>query len=379
MILDGFASVASAGIRPAARKAGWLAAAVFVACRPFLIAGETLSDIPPAELQALDRAIARELNSGRSGTHTLGDLVRLKNRLLARRALDERREKSQALAPLAGEDSLAGLRAKLENEAGQGIRGAKRSLAFLHLAQNEPEKALEQWQGMGKASDYDLSFLLVSAYLKFAVGEYPAGRADLEKSLGLMDARQGLGISEPVFCLNIMGYRLFVPRAAGDLSPGENVLIYVEVDGAEFFPSGEGTGCRLAFGLRLKDDSRHTVWADPEYGEYAPVFSGSIRDLHAALTWRVPTDLPPGNYRLSVETVDVASKLSGDNAVSFSVGRHPAESDSSPPEARRRSLPGANPALPGSPIPLEPPDLRNPEYYRRFELLRRYEQQQRVD
>ncbi|MDR1520398.1 MAG: hypothetical protein LBU23_09700 [Planctomycetota bacterium] len=346
---------------------------------PAMGAGAADAAIPQAELQALDRAIARELDYGQSGSQTLGDLLRLKKRLLDLRGQSARSEREVTLAPLAAAESLASLTARLENEAGQDNRQALRSLALFHLFKNEPEQALERWKKMGRATEYDLSYLLIAAYLEFSLGEYEAGRADLTAALKLMDARSGLRVSTPLFCSNIMGYRVYVPLADKDLAPGDDVLIYAEVDGAEFTPAEGGVACRLRFGLRLRDVNQTTLWAEPEYGEYAPVFSGPIRDLHVALIWRVPNDLAAGRYHLQIEAVDLASRLRGESTGSFSLVNRGSAPAAARPTGTAKTPPG--PALPtGTPPRRRPEDsetlemLQRPGSYEKLEMLERLRQ-----
>ena len=341
-------------------------------------AGEEAFLVPPAEMRALDAAIAREVHDRSGSSQTLGDLLKLKNRLANPGKAPAPAGRREALAPLSQDDSLGALRLRLEAEADGGGRAAVRSLAFFHMFMNEPEKALDQWRRMGKATEYDVSYLLVAAYLEFALGEYGAGRTDLIAAQRLLDSRSGLELSSPVFCSNIMGYRAYIPRRGGDLVPGEDTLIYVEVEGAEFIRTGEGPSCRLTFGLRLGDAGQATLWAEPAYGEYAPVFSGPIRDLHVALSWRVPNYLDAGRYHLRVEAVDANSKLAGESVLSFNVGRRETETGGrreSLSEREKKTLRDAEKAFPGSPTPPGLPGFSRDQ----FDLLKRFEQGQKVE
>jgi hypothetical protein len=341
-------------------------------------AGEAAFLVPPAEMRALDAAIARDLDNRSGSSQTLGDLLKLRNRLASRGRTPAPADRRDALAPLVLEESLETLRARLEAEAANGGRAAVRSLALFHMFTNEPEKAFAQWRRMGKATEYDVSYLLVAAYLEFVLGEYGAGRADLAAAQRLLDSRSSLELSSPVFCTNIMGYRAYVPRERGGLAPGEDTLIYVEVEGAEFVKTAEGPSCRLTFGLRLRDANQATLWAEPAYGEYAPVFAGPVRDLHVALSWRVPNYLEAGRYHLRVEAVDANSRLAGESVLSFNVERREAEAGGrraslSPRE--EKTLRDAEKAFPGAPAPGGLPGFSRDQ----FELLKRFEQGQRVE
>ncbi|MCL2000205.1 MAG: hypothetical protein FWG74_02105 [Planctomycetes bacterium] len=358
--------------------------AVFSIASAATVGGEPAGFIPPAELQALDRAIARELNSGQLGSQTLGDLTRLKNRLL-RMSSPGKSEKDAALEPLAGDDTLRSQLERLEAEAGSGGRAAQRSLALFHLFLNDPEKSLAQWRRMGMASEYDVPYLLIAAYLEFALGEYNRGRRSLESALRFVDSRTSLSVASLVFCQTVAGYRMYIPRNPGNFLPGEEALIYIEVEGVDFKVTAEGSECRLRFGLQLKDDDQITLWSESNYGEYAPVFAGPVRDLHAVISWRVPNDLSPGRYHLFVEAVEEASKRRGESVIGFNVGRRETNPERRPsggldPRGMPQGLIDAQKAFPGAPpMFMEPPRLRDEQYYRQFDLLQQHERNQRVE
>lgn len=354
------------------------------------IAGDNPANIPQTELQALDRAIAREANSGSLGSQTLGDLYRLKTRLL-RLQESAKSETERALAPLDGDDSQRRQLDRLEREAAAGGRAARRSLALYYLFLNEPEKALAQWRLMGQATEYDLQYLLVSSYLEFALGEYGTGRKNLQTALRLTETRSSLAVSTPVFCLNIGGYRIYTRRESGNLLPGEDVLIYVEVDGVQFASvSDGGSECQILFGLKLRNEAQNTVWAEPNYGEYAPYFAGPVRDLHAALSWRVPNDLAPGRYHLYVEAVEDSSKRRGEGVISFTVGRRETNPEKRPtggaalPPGMQRQIQDAQKSFyggsEGSGGESRESNYFNDRYLqdRQFDLLQQYAKEQRV-
>lgn len=307
-----------------------LMTSVFSVVLLFALAAHAGETIPPAEIQALDRAISRELNSGALGSQVLGDLTRLRNRLAHLNSSPAAAPVAQAGGGEAGDPQVTLLGA-LEREAGGGGRSARRALAFFYMYLNEPEKAREQWRLMGKGSEYDISYLLISSFLEIALGEHNVGRASVESALSMLQARSPLKVTNPIFCQNVAGYRVFEPVKANNFLPGDDILIYVEVEGAQFSDSREGgSECSLMFGLKLKDDNQGTVWAEPNFGEYMPLFNGPIRDLHAVLTWKVPNNLEPGRYHLTVEAVEEATRRRGEGVTGFEVGRRPTNPEKRP-------------------------------------------------
>lgn len=366
------------------KKGAWLPAALLALC---ILAGTAGGgEIPQSEMQALDTAITREFNSN-PNSFTFAELNKLKQRLIRMQAeaRTSRPEKQAALEPLAADDALAGTLERLEAEAKKGGRAAQRTLALYYMYLNEPEKALQEWRRMGRATDYDIQYLLIAAYLEFALGEYNTGRDNLERALRFMDTRTSLSLSTPVLCQTIAGYRVYIPMPAGDILPGQEVLVYTEVEGAVFKDSQDGGAeCDIMFGLRLKNESQSTLWAEPNYGAYAPVFAGPIRDLHVALTWRVPNDLPPGRYHLFVEAVEESTKRRGESVLGLNVGRRetnplPRPTGGPTPPDTERMMREMNKHFPGAGMPEGLQNQwGNAKTKEGFEMLRRYEQMQGV-
>ncbi|MDR1613059.1 MAG: hypothetical protein LBT97_09805 [Planctomycetota bacterium] len=346
--------------------------------------------VPAAEMQALERAIYREINSAQLGSSVLGDLTRLRARLMGFNTTGFPAGAGGAASDgqaVEGDRDRAVL-ARLEAEAGGGGRAARRSLAMYYLYLNDPEKARGQWRLMGRGSDHDLPYLIMSGYLDLALGEGDKGKAALETALARLDALSPLSLSAPVFCTNIAGYRIYAPRREDPLLPGEDALLYVEIDGAEIRAlDAAGSGCNLEFGMKLRDDFQRTVWAEPNYGAYSPLFNGTIRDLHAALAWKVPNNLEAGRYHLLVDVVEGWTKRRAEAVIGFEVGKRPTNPETRPtggpaPDRMprgfmelRRDLPEA----PAIPDPGGPADDLLRRSQRQFDLLQQYERGRKVE
>jgi hypothetical protein len=229
---------------------------------------------------------------------------------------------------------------------------------------------------MGEANPNDLAYQILSSYLELALGEHNAASQHLDTARRLIDSRTGIDLSTPILCENIAGYRLYVPLAKKDVLPGDNTLLYVEIEGADFRALPEGDSeCRLMFGMKLRNEHGATLWAESSYGEYAPLFAGPVRDLHTALSWRVPNDLQPGVYTLVVEAEEQPSLRRGETAMEFTVARRPTNPEPKLDAGMRRevnrALQDAAQQFPGA-TPLYQPQSPDEEKRsdRMFDLLK---------
>lgn len=327
------------------------------------LAGEVVTT---GELTALKRAISREASSTNYDPQTLADLTRLQAKLIQMNA------SVGAPAGASAEDPSRQLLAHLMQAAGKGAgRAERRALAYYYLYLNEPEKAMEQWKLAGSSGQTDLVYPLVSGLLNIVLGELTLARRDLEMTLSSLEARLPLRIGSLVFCRTIAGYREAIPRDPGPLLPGEDVLVYAEVEGAQFQSlAGGGADCELEFSIKILDDEQRTVWAEPNFGVYSPEFMGPIRDLHTALTLRIPNDLAAGRYQLVIDVMEPRSNRRGSAAIGFDVKKRPTAQETRPTSLSADSPLFTGPKAPTPPtLPRDPKTIMTPEELRILEQI----------
>jgi len=219
------------------------------------------------------------------------------------------------------EDLLVRLRRALQKrvQTSKHARPARERLTSLYVLQEDWEAALEHLTRIGPVSDRDLCHPLLLGYVYLHLGDYAKADACLARLDSLLHEYRTLQVSAPVFCSEIRGYRLYTP-APDACAPGQDVLVYVELQGVTFAAEAGGmASCSMAFGLAIKDDAQREIWSQPEFGNYAPNFRGPVRDLHATISVRIPNHLAEGRYHLFVTCTDVRSKKTGEAAAAFRV------------------------------------------------------------
>ncbi len=285
-----------------------------------------------------------------------------------------------AAARTAGSD--APLRGRLEEillarvARDQGDRRARDSLALYYLFLDRPQEAVRLYLDMGPAAPQDIFHPLLTAYAYLRLGAYADAGRYLDRLAPLMRERRPLRVSPPVLCKSVTAYRLYEPLSNATLRPGASSLLYIELDGVSFRPTGDGgSACSLTFGLEVRDEMQNLLWERPDYGDYTHAFQGPVRDMHATVIFRVPSDLPPGRYSVFVHCRDRYSNQSGTGDASFSVAgaAHSASTDAIGEESEPPYVHPGRPSIEEEKKRLEEEKKRLEEERKRLDEERRQE------
>jgi hypothetical protein len=226
--------------------------------------------------------------------------------------------------------------------ADRNSREARLTYARYCLFANKPLEARKELEKTGPADEKDLLYPLLLAYTHILLDDYPRAEKYLRQiELGMVQERE-LRLSPPVFCSEINAYRLYTPQPDDAFQPGDNTLVYVEVDGTGFRRTETGAAfCDLGFSLCVKDEKQKIVWESPDHGQWRHTYRGPVRDLHVSIWLRFPVDLPPGNYSLFVTCRDHVNNGEGRADTAFTLGNAPRINTPPPPEkpAKEESKP----------------------------------------
>ncbi len=193
-------------------------------------------------------------------------------------------------------------------------------LGWFYLLKDEPDRALGYFKDAGAASEQDVFHPLIMAYTYLRLGDYRPATEWMKLAETKFGTYTPLRLSTPVLCSQISGYRLYTPLPATQtISPGDDVLAYIEIDGAAFSKNGTQEACNLQFGLTLRDDLQQTIWSEPSYGTLHDSYQGSIRDLHTMINIHVPNNLVPGRYILLIDCTDQIGNKTAQTYLAFPV------------------------------------------------------------
>ncbi len=199
-------------------------------------------------------------------------------------------------------------------------RSARETLGMFYLFLDEPEKAKAIFDKIGPASKRDLYHPLRKAYAYLRLADYGKARQQLDLIFTAMNKRTPLQLSSPIFCTSITAFRLYRPRPAVPLKPGEDTLIYLELTGVGFRDQGEdGASCDLSFGLIIRNDLQKVVWREPAYGQWVQPYQGPINDVHVSIALRIPNNLESGQHHLFITCNDRVTSHQGKTDVGFEV------------------------------------------------------------
>jgi hypothetical protein len=134
----------------------------------------------------------------------------------------------------------------------------------------------------------------------------------------------GLKMTGLSFAKEILGYRRYTPAVPAEFSPGQELLIYGELEGFVNAPAGDGSASfRRSFAaeLVLRDaagaeaDRRELLRA----GHAVEVVEDAAKPVHFWGRYPLPARLQPGSYRLEIEARDVEGGTRGMAQLAFTI------------------------------------------------------------
>lgn len=134
----------------------------------------------------------------------------------------------------------------------------------------------------------------------------------------LAQASGKLKLSNLEFCQQIESYGRFIPFEGNRFAPGQQVLLYCEVD---HFVAAEQDGM---FETRIQGqfqiiDADNNVLVDQALPLDTQLSRNRLRDYYVGYHMTLPRQLPTGSYRLQVTLEDTVSKNKGTRVIPFEI------------------------------------------------------------
>jgi hypothetical protein len=145
-----------------------------------------------------------------------------------------------------------------------------------------------------------------------------ASVAHLDEAVGHLRELGSLAIRNLTFCKNIYDYGSYEPYDEAQFSPGQQVLLYVEVENYHSDSTDKGYCTSLGTSYEVFDDHGKRL----EGGDFPDVEDccrSRRRDFHIQYGLAIPKKLGPGKYRLDLNMKDRRGDKLGHASIDFEV------------------------------------------------------------
>jgi hypothetical protein len=209
---------------------------------------------------------------------------------------------------------------KAEDELARQAR-----LRMLYVLAGRRDEALEPIPSAGPAMQefwskelYGLAMMLDAEKTPDAAGRAAEGKQFLGEALTHLGESAPLVVRNLAFCTAVQSYGCYTPFKKNEFTPGQEVLLYAEMDNfaTESTPKGFHTVLRSSYqifdagGQRVAD---HTFTTTEEYCQ------NPRRDFFIGFHLRMPQRINPGKYNLQLTIEDVKSQKVGQSSIEFTI------------------------------------------------------------
>ncbi|HVU86893.1 MAG TPA: hypothetical protein VHD36_06205 [Pirellulales bacterium] len=248
-------------------------------------------------------------------------------------ASDGKVEQAAFTAPApnaAAAPDLAGTIAMLEKQAQSPVKDAgdvsrQVSLRMLYLSAGRRDDALRPIDGLSAPEqEYWNKQLASVAALLDASGEPDAEKRaslasqQLYEAAGRLAQLSPLAVRNIAFCTEVVSYGVITPFKETEFTPGQQVLLYAEVDNfkIEQAPKGYRTALKGSYQVVDKDG---TKMAGTEPQTMEEVCQNPRRDYFVRYRMNLPKPLPDGAYKLQLTIEDTLSQKTAKASLDFTI------------------------------------------------------------
>ena len=230
----------------------------------------------------------------------------------------------------AWQDHLAAAVTGLEQESGQAPSNADEIskhalLRLLYLAQGKRDDALRPIDGIPPAQQdfWSKQLYALSAYIDAKRNPDPSRRA-AEAKLHLTDATARLGelatlhVRNLVFCTEVTSYGVYKKLDKYEFQPGQEVLLYAEVENFKSQASDKGFHTALKGSYQILDPKGARV-AEQEFPVAEEYCQNPRRDYFTRYFVWLPKRIYNGTYTLQLTIEDTLSQKLGQATLEFSI------------------------------------------------------------
>jgi hypothetical protein len=127
-----------------------------------------------------------------------------------------------------------------------------------------------------------------------------------------------LGLAHLTFCTEVTSFGVYKPFEKYEFAPGQEVLLYAEVDGFKAESVNDGFRTALASNYEIVDRQGKMV-DTREFGLTEEVCRNRRRDFFIRYQFHLPTTLDVGAYTLRLNLTDALGQKNGVATIDFSI------------------------------------------------------------
>jgi hypothetical protein len=147
-----------------------------------------------------------------------------------------------------------------------------------------------------------------------AIAAPPGGTAPTAPPAPPAPAAEALTLKNLTFCTEVTSFGVYKPLEQREFAPGQEVLLYVEIDNFQSESREDGFHTALDSRYVLADPQGKQI-AEHHFGVTDDLCRNQRRDFFIRYQFRLPTDIQPGTYTLQLTISDTLGGKSGQTPV----------------------------------------------------------------
>ncbi len=233
---------------------------------------------------------------------------------------DEKGWREHLSAAIATLDREAALKPKSSSKAYERVR-----LQLLQLVAGDEEAASQATPGLSTDEQgyWSKQIYALATLLSDENGGDHRSRADaaarhLMEASAKLRSLGSLQVDNFVTCREVYGYGAYDPMLEARYAPGDQVILYAEIDNYQSDETQEGYRTTIASSYRLVSLTRNEV-VGGEFPEVDDLCLTRRRDFHIQYGITLPSGLSPGDYRLELTVEDKLGRKKGHDQLPLTI------------------------------------------------------------
>ena len=216
--------------------------------------------------------------------------------------------------------------AKSESEAERATRLIK--LRHLQVLSGDIDSAVKKIEGMSESEQEFMRHQLLGLWTMVDPGGHPVASRRITTALPQLRqatqfaaaATDSLEVRSVAFCTEIESYGQIKPFKSNRFDPGQQVILYCEIENFAADKSDEGYVTEMQGSYDIFDANNKKVVSQLLPAD-RQVSSNYLRDYYIAYQMHLPKQLPAGKYRLQLTMEDVGGKKYGQSSIDLQIAK----------------------------------------------------------